>query len=350
MFLSLPLRTQLLDRFLCSASIVAFLGLNPAARCQSVGQSPQASNSAIVFPTVLSAFSQEPLSVPSFSYTAFPPCDDSGDMFFAAAPGGAVGGITYLSISSEGEEQTVYDVPKYVNDYAYGTYFSVSPDGRLQLLWVVPNQPVKWLRFDKDGELSGVVTVPVPSDIQVRSFAVTSHGYLLLLGYFPLTEAHGKKDGQTFRAIFAPNGNLVARLKTTKSGMQSNGMFAGPPEEPATAEGEQFFWITSSGNSMVVMDTDGNIVRTVRLPGARPKDQPVGLRISDDMALVTYINFKAAPQESYVLMNATTGLEEGLYLPPPTVRGSLTCFQSSKGFTFLNPSNGHLSLVESRLP
>lgn len=346
------MRMNLRKRVFCLAAVALSLSLAvcPKARCQSIAQESQSSVPPIVFPTVLRSFSQEPLSVPPFPYIGLAPCDDSGTMFFAAAPGGAIGGIAYLSISADGTRQTVYDVPKYVRDYAYNVSFAVTPDGKLQLLFVVPYQPVKWLRFDKDGELSSVVELPVPSDISVRSFAVTSQGYLLLLGYHPLTDAHGKDDGQTYRAIFAPNGSLVSTLKAEKSGMQSNLEFAGPPAEPAVAEGEQFFWLTSSGKSLVVMDTLGNIVRTLRLPGARPGDQAVGLHVSGDRALVTYIDFKASPQEAYVLLNATTGLEEGLYLPPPDLRGNLTCFQSSKGFTFLNPSKGRFSLIQSPLP
>lgn len=346
------MRMSLRERSLCLVAImVAFsLALCLEARCQSAAPQSYNANSPIVFPTVLSAFSQQPLSVAPFAYLRMAQCDDSGRMFFAAAPGGAVGGVTYLSISADGEEQANYDIPKYIKDYPYNASFSVTPDGMLQLLFVVPGQPVRWLKFDKQGALSNVVQLPVPSDISVRSFATTSQGYLLLLGYHPLTDTHAKTDGEAYRAIFAPNGNLVANLKTAKSGMQSNGTFADSPEEPATVEGEQFFWITSSGKSMVVMDTDGNVVRTLRLPGARPGDQAVGLRISGDMALVTYINFKATPHESYLLLNATTGLEYGLYLPPPDARGSLTCFQSSRGFTFLNFSKGHLRLVQSRLP
>lgn len=347
------MRMQPRRRSLCLVAIAVVIALSLAlrvdARSQSMAQRPYNRSPVVVFPRVLGAFSQEPLSVPAFGYLGAPQCDDSGTMFFAASAG-AVGAITYLSISSDGEEQTVYDIPKYVTDYAQNTSFSVSPDGILQLLSVVPGQPVKWLQFNRDGELSRVTDISAPSEIVVRSFAVTSRGYMLLLGYYPPTPEHGNEDGETYRAIFAPNGNLVTKLKAENSGMQSNGQLAGPPEEPAVAEGEHFFWITSSGKSMVVMDTDGNIVRTLRLPGARPGDQPTGLRISGDMALVTYTNFKATPQQSYVLLNATTGLEYGLYLPPPSIRGSLTCFQSSKGFTFLSYSKGHVSLVVSNLP
>lgn len=346
------MRMQLRKSLLCLSTVAFALsaGLCPEVRCQSLAQEPSNSSSPIVFPTVLSGVSQEPLSVPSFGYFGMAQCDDSGTMFFAAAAG-AVGGITYLSISSDGDEQTVYDLPKYVADAPHNTWFSVSPDGTFHLLYVVPGQPVKWLTFGKYGQVHAVVTLPIPSDINVRSVATTAQGYMLLLGYHPLTSAHAREDGDTYEAVFDPNGNLVTTLKPGNSGIQSNLQFAGPPAQPAVVEGEQFFWITSSGKSMIVIATDGSTVRRVRLPPApHPGDQIVGLRISGNLALITYMNFKASPHQSYLLLNAATGDEEGLFLPPFGVQGSMTCFQYSRGFTFLSYSKGRMSLVQSHLP
>jgi hypothetical protein len=299
------------------------LTLHAEGHCQSIAPELANSNPVILFPRTLQAFSQQPLSVRDFGYFGTAQCDDSGPMFFAASPG-AVGGITYLSVSADGEEHTGYDVPKYVTDDPCNTSFSISPNGKPQLLYAEPRQPVKWLGFDQDGELSSVTTLSAPSSIIVRSFAVTAQGYLLLLGYYPLTPAHSNHDGETYRAIFNSSGSLVAKLESEASGTQSNGQVAGPVEEPVAVEGEQFFRMASSGRNMVVMNTDGRIVRTLRLPDTRPGDPVNGLRISGSVALVTYINFKAAPQQSCVLLNAATGLEYGLCLPPAGARGGLT--------------------------
>lgn len=311
---------------------------------------PAAVATAPVMPRTLAVFSQEPLSVPPFGYLRTAQCDDSGTMFFAAAAPPRTG-VTYLSISADGQKQTVYQMPEYVDENPYNTLFSVSPDGRLQLLFVIPGeQPPRWLSFDKDGKLSRVVPLSAPPGIDVRSFATTSQGYLLLVGYHPLTEKHGKNDGETYTAIFDPRGELVAKLQSVNSGLQASGEFAGPPEEPAAVEGEQFFWIGNSGKSLIVTATNGSTVRRLSLPGARPGDQPIGLIMSGGLALISYLNMKATPRMSYLLLNASTGDRYGLYLEPAGMHASLGCFDSSRGFTFLSGNNGHQMLVQSALP
>lgn len=329
----------------------ASLILPATGRCQSVALGAGNPMPAPAMPETLRVFSEIPLSVPSFGYLGTAECDDSGTMFFAAATPPRTG-VTYLSISADGQKQTVYAMPKYIDENPYNTLFSVPPDGRLQLLFVVPGeQPPKWLSFDKKGELDRVVTLAAPAAIDVRSFTTTAQGYLLLVGYYPPTKAHGKNDGETYTGIFNPNGDLVARLASEDAGLQANGEFAGPPQEPAAVEGEQFFWISSSGKDLVVTATDGSIVRRLPLSGARPGDRVVGLRVSGNQALVTYINLKATPRLSYLLLNASTGDRYGLFLQPAGIRGGMTCYDSSRGFTFLSSSSsGHVDLVRSLLP
>jgi len=296
----------------------------------------------------LEVFKQIPLTVSPFGYLRMAQCDDSGDMFFAAAAPPR-SGVTYLSISNDGQKQTVYEIPKYVADNAYNSTFSVSSDGKLQLLFVVSGQPVKWLTFGRDGKLNRETTLSLPSDIDVRSFAVTSQGYLLLVGYQPPTDTHAKGEGRTYSAIFNYKGDVVAKLIPEDAGRQSNGQFTSP-EEPAVAEGENFFWIDNSGKYLVVTDTDGSTVRRLRIPEARPGDQIIGLSISNNLAVLTFMNGKATPRLSFLMLDTISGTRVGLFLPPTEVHGNLTCFDSSRGFTFLSNSSGHLSIVQSAMP
>ncbi|HVT96202.1 MAG TPA: hypothetical protein VHE33_01765 [Acidobacteriaceae bacterium] len=345
-------RTQLRSRVFCLAAIaIPFtLFVRADGRCQSILPGPGDSVPAPMIPQPLQVFSQVPLSTPPFGYLRTAQCDDSGTMFFAASTPPRTG-VTYLSLSADGQRQTVYPMPKYVDENPWNTLFSVPPDGKLQVLFVLPGQqPPRWISFDKDGKITRVVTLSAPSDIDVRSFAATSDGSLLLLGFYPLTKAHGKDEGNTYTAIFNRNGDLVTRLTPEDAGIQPNGQFAGSPEEPAAVEGDQFFSISSSGKSLEVIATDGSVVRRLPLPAVRPGDQLVGLNISGNLALMTYMNFKATPRSSYLLLNAATGEPYRFFLPPAAVQGSLTCFDSSRGFTFLSGGNGHLSLIQSALP
>jgi hypothetical protein len=74
------------------------------------------------------------------------------------------------------------------------------------------------------------------------------------------------------------------------------------------------------------------------------------LRISGNLALISSINLKATPRMSYLLLNASTGDRDGLFLQPAGIRASLGCFDSSRGFTFLSGDKNHLTLVRSVLP
>src|ERR1700679_2588463 len=77
-------------------------------RCQSVvpGTYPLP-----VMPRTLEVFSQVPLSVPPFGFLRTAQCDDSGTMFFAVTSGPPRSGVTYLSISADGQKQIVYHPP-----------------------------------------------------------------------------------------------------------------------------------------------------------------------------------------------------------------------------------------------
>ena len=334
----------------CLAAIALALVISGDAGGQSIAVPIDNSIPAPVLPQYLKVFTEIPLSVPPFGYLRTAQCDDSGTMFFAAALPPRTG-VTYLSISSDGQKQTVYHLPQEVVDMPYNTLFSVTPDGMLQLLLVVPGQQApRWFTFQKNGEVSRVVTLSAPVDIDVQSFSTTAQGYLLLVGYHPLTKAHVKDEGETYTAIFNDKGELVTKLTAEASGMQANGEFAGSPDEPAAVEGEEFFWIDSAGKKLVVTATDGSIVRRMPLPGARPGDQVMGLHISGHMALISYVNFKATPRMSYLLVDASTGDRYGLFLQPSGVKASLGCFDSSRGFTVLSGDRDHLTLLRSLLP
>ncbi len=314
----------------------------PEAAGKGLTEAPQ----PILFPTTLDIFSSTPLSVPPFGYYGAAQCDASGRMYFAAGNPPAAE-ATYLSISSDGQQQFVYSLPKAILDAPHNVSFYAADDGEMHFLVVQPGVSVQRLRFDKDGKLDGAEDLPVPANIMVNSFAVTNQEYLLLLGYYPLTTAHGSEDGGSYRAIFDVNGKRIAILSQEKesSGTDPSN---GPSQEAITAWGENFYWV--DGDSIIVMDTTGNEVR--RIPFSRPSNtaRVLRLHLSGGLAEVTFLDIKARPQTRYLVVNAATGDTYGLYLPPEGGPMSLTCFDSKEGMTFLAFKGGHLSLVQALVP
>lgn len=327
---------------LVSSRSVAQLPTAPHPPGNGVTETPQ----PILFSRTLDIFSSTPLSVPPFGYFGAAQCDASGRMYFAAGnPPSAE--ATYLSISSDGQQQFVYSLPKAVLDAPHNVSFYAASDGEMHFLVVQPGVSVTWLRFDKDGRLSGTEVLPVPTNIDVNSFAVTPEGYLLLLGYYPLTTKHGADDGSSYRAIFDVNGTRVATLAQEKesSGTDPSN---GPSQEAVTAWGGNFYWI--DGQSIVVMDTTGNVVRSLPFSMPSKTARVLGLHLSGGLAEVTFLDINARPQTRYLILNAATGDAYGIYLPPEGEPMNLVCFDSKEGFGFLAVKGGHLSLVQALRP
>ncbi|MGB6134665.1 MAG: hypothetical protein WBG54_23005 [Acidobacteriaceae bacterium] len=321
---------------------VAQLPAAPHAPATALSEAPQ----PILFPTTLDIFSSTPLSVPPFGYFGAAQCDASGRMYFAAGNPLAAD-VTYLSISSDGQQENVYSLPKAVLDAPHNVSFYAAGDGEMHFLVVQPGVSVTWLRFDKDGRLSGTEVLPVPTNIDVNSFAVTPEGYLLLLGYHPLTTAHGADDGSSYRAIFDINGKRIATLSQEKesSGTDPSN---GPSQEAVTAWGGNFYWI--DGQSIVVMDTTGNVVRSLPFSMPSKTARVLGLHLSGGLAEITFLDIKARPQTRYLIVNAATGDAYGIYLPPEGEPMNLVCYDAKEGFTFLGVMGGHLSLVQALAP
>jgi hypothetical protein len=316
---------------------------------QAVPRSPAPQSAGLLTsqlaPRALEAFTRVPLSVPPFGYFGTLQCDASGTMFFEA--GLPQNARAYLSISRDGQKQTIYSLPKDVTDQPHNTTFYASSDGELHLLVIQPGVGVKDFRFDPDGKLEGVTNLDAPSGILVKGFAVTSQGYILLLGFYPAPDNETRDAGATYRAIFKPSGALVTNLPNSREpGIDDtvNSLSEGHIE----ASGEDFYWTT--GNSILTMDTAGNIIHKLEIHKPNENDALNAIFVSGGMLAVGLLATGEHPlQYSYLVLGAATGDPYGLYLPPTGAR-HLACFDSKQGFTFLAVDHGHLNLVQALLP
>lgn len=305
----------------------------------------------IQFAQTLDVFTSIPLSIAPFGVLGSAQCDESGRMFFASFSSLVPGtqSAVFMSLSADGQRQAVYALPREVQDQPHNTDFYAASNGELHLVVVQPGIRVQWFRFDPAGKLEGEEDLPAPPDIVVRSFAVTGQGYLLLLGYRPVTTAHAAGDGKTYRAIFNSVGRLVKELAAADAGLGRDGIEQHPSEDFARADGETFY--ITNGHDLIEMDSVGDSLQTLLIQKPDPKDLVAGLHVSGGLAEITLLNFEPRQpgHPSFLVIGAADGEIRGLYLPPEHT--SLPeCFDSKQGFTFLHSDKGRLSLVRALLP
>lgn len=298
----------------------------------------------------LSIFSTTPLSVPPFGYFGTPQCDAAGRMFFKASVPPLGIGMVYLSISADGQRQSIYQLPKSLLKQRLDTLFYAASDGRFYILAHGPQIGIMWIRYETDGTVDKEVTLKTPANVFLDSFAVTPQGYLLLMAHHLIDGKQGTSEGAAYRAIFSPSGDVVKILPAGVSKSGQSGATPGLSGNRVTTDGETFYWL--SNNEMTVMDTDGSVIASYVIAAPTPKADAEGLRVSGSMAEITFgadAGIGKPVQSSYLVVDALTGSPYGLYLPPAQSM-NLACFSAKQGFTFLKYSSGRSSLVQALLP
>lgn len=299
----------------------------------------------ILFARTLQIFRTTPISIAPFGYFLPAQCDGAGRMYFDSGTPPS-NEHTYFSIDPDGTGQIVYRIPQDLDNQPHNGAFYAESSGKVDLLVSLPGSSLTWLRYDADGNLKSRARLDAPLDVTLVNFAVTDSGYLFLLAVHPRQTKPNEDSGKTWRAVFSPAGDLVTTLPAVALRDPS-----GVPGERVTAAGDKFYW--ASDRSIVVMDTTGTVEREIAFHKPDEKDLVSGLQISGNMAEITLMHVKPGGHNlapSYLVIDLTTGNPYGLYLPPAESPHSLTCFDSSRGFTFLGVIDHRLIVGQALLP
>lgn len=137
-------------------------------------------------------------------------------MFFEAA-GPPQPHRTFLSISSDGQKQTIYELPEDVLDEVDNTYFYAARDGQFYLLIKPPGGSLRLFTYDEDGKLKSRLALDAPKDVLLESFAVNSEGFVAVMAYHTGADARKTRQAASYRAIFNPAGSPVSTLPTANT-------------------------------------------------------------------------------------------------------------------------------------
>jgi len=298
----------------------------------------------ILFARTLQLFRNAPVSIAPFGFAIPAQCDGSGRMYFNSftPPSNE---HTYFSIGPDGTGQIVYPIPQDLDRQPHNDDFYVESNGKVDLLVMLPGSSLTWLGFNADGSLNSRTQLNVPTDLGLESLAVTDSGYMFLMAHHPEDKRRPEESGKTWRGIFRPTGDLVTTFPVAALKEPW-----GPPTERVTAAGEKFYWATD--HSIVVMDATGTVEREIPLHKPDARDLVSALQISGNMAELTLAHLFGDHKMSfsYLVVDLTSGNPYGLYLPPNEGLRQMTCFNSSRGFTFLGPVNKRMMLGQALLP
>lgn len=322
----------------------------PTAGQQTAGP-PEAPTAPIVAPSepilfarTLQIFRTTPISVAPFGYALPAQCDGSGRMYFNSFTPPSSEHI-YFSIGPDGAGQIVYSIPKDLDEQPHNDDFYVESSGKVDVLVMLPGASLTWLRFRADGSLQSRTKLDVPTDVALESLAVTDSGFLFLMAHHPEDKKRPEDSGKTWRGIFSTTGDRVTAFPTEARREPGTA-----PNERVTAAGEKFYRATQ--HSIVVMDTTGHREREITIHTPDEKDRVSGLQISGNMAEITLMRLTDHHRLSptYLVVDLTSGNPYGLYLPPEEDPHGFTCFDSSRGFTFLGPVKQRMVLGQALLP
>jgi len=300
-------------------------------------------------PTVLRESSSVPSQVPMFSALGSSQCDSDGNLYFNTSLDPRDSGL--LKIAHDGSKFRLYKLPSSDADtkYFFGQ-FNVTPSGDFRVLAQGSDHATYVFLFDASLGSTSKTKLELPDHVRVNSFAAFESGTLLVTGYFS-PKAEPQDQGKIYTAIFEASGKLRA-VVTAHFANFDLASIAKKFKEGGAAIGEDGFLYLLRPNEVVVISENGTIVR--RMPFNKPSAELIADRIDVsggllDIELLKDQGLGKELKAQFLVLNASTGKQVGLYHEPEPSFGSFVCFSRGEGFTFTTIRDDKLTLLTAPL-
>lgn len=291
----------------------------------------------------LKATSSTLTEVPFFTFYDTAKCDQSGEMFFHTGSLNSME-VLKLKLIAGSAEPTVYKATsEFVAQKAgFLVNFSVSPSGDLWMIGESRDREYYLFSFDSNGDTKSSSKLDVPEHLEIRDFAVSNSGVLLISGYFDRSAASGLQ-GKTFISLLDSSGKIRKRLDLES---QKHDFALEKLHEDSVVFGDDGLLYTLEPSGILVISPAGSLVRQIKFDKP-PGFSAVNLALSSGyLAVWLYKPSKNGPTVAeFLVIDASTGESLALYKPTNETGDVALCYSRKEGFTMWQVENHRIRLT-----
>jgi hypothetical protein len=301
-------------------------------------------------PILLTESWSKALEMPSFQYGELAQCDQDGNLYFHATS--SFNDSVVLKLKPSGSYAMLVLAP----EDAAGTYFlafRVSRDGRLRILTHANSGDQLYLyEFHSEDDPPKATPLQVPAGLDVLNFQALARGYIAVEGYMDKTSPNNK--GKSYLGKFDPAGKLIRESFDNASYLMANesGTWAASSAAAEADDGRNYLL---SGNDVIVLSADGDVIKKIHLDPPAKNYRPINIFTAGGVMAVAFFKPPEKGEETgrgflamYQTFDRYTGEALKLYKPSPDLGNNAVCF-TKQGFTFLTVQKKHLKLVGANL-
>lgn len=299
---------------------------------------------------ILKASSDHVTTVPTFS--AFLPvqCDGAGNLYFHLNRGNASynQGVV-MRVELDSDTPTLYKLQSNMEGNTDLAEYNVTPSGKVSFL-TQSDDGLGIFTFDSDGNVESKVQLSDSKFVEPQNFTVSERGAALISGYYN-KHANAQIQGKPFAGIFDQGGKLRRDLGSgADERVDLSTISKSLSDRGATVGADGNFYLLHS-DEILVLAENGDVLRKIEID--RPQAHAISRQIVESEGLIS-ITFRkpdthGAVVPEYLVLDAGTGAEFGLYEPSPELGNNCVCFSRRKGFEFYRVEQGYVKLVNAAL-
>lgn len=304
---------------------------------------------------LLTATKDTVMAGPTFSSMGESQCDDDGNLYFHVGDGVSFMNPTILKLGhSEDDHELFKPLPDKSASVRFAS-FSVTADGRVWVLtieWSEGTPSIVALSYDDKGAIASRIPFATPSGFLPRQFTAFTDDTFFVAGEISVGSG-SQKSTKSYAAMLDASGRVSREIDLDLSALKiQKGRL---PEGYTTAGRDGNLYLLLS-DKVAVVSRSGKLVR--QLPYEKPDPDTVATRLvvsGGHLAiwLATTTKVRRLINYRFLVLDAVTGDQIGLYKPSEELGESAECFSRANGFTFLKfikgNANGSIELLTAQV-
>jgi len=283
--------------------------------------------------------------VPTFSFFYPARCDKDGAIYFHLNKGSWNNmEVLKLKIVSGSAEPTTYLAPAdfTANKSGFFINFSVAPSGDLWMVGESLKREYFLFKFDSDGKPTAQTKLAVPEHLDLRDFAVSDQGSVLVSGSFD-RDANAGLSGKRYIALFDSSGRAQKEFDPKADGVDPN---SSGMHEGGIIYGDDGRLYVLLPQSILVVSQGGAVEK--RITFDKPKDfLAIHFAVSGGYLAVwlTKRNERGPLFTQFLTINISTGESMARYNTTAETGNAALCFSRKDGFMMWQIENQRLKLL-----
>jgi hypothetical protein len=309
------------------------------------GQQPAAPEAKILKPS-----SSHVTTIPTFGAFLPAQCDGAGNLYFHLDRGNAsYNQGVIMKVELDSETPTLYRLDSNLVNKTVFVSFYVTSLGKVWFL-VQSDDGISVVGFDSDGSVRSNVLLSESRDVKPLSFAISEHGVAVVAGYYD-SQASEQFRGRSVAALYDQTGRMRRDLTEGKvTGVDPVEITKTVADGGATVGPDGNFYFLRA-NEIVVISETGDVVRQLNFTRPQAHATVRQIAVSDGLLSIAFRKpgTERVMQAEYLVIDAATGNESGLYEPASELGNNSVCFSRRNGYEFFRVEQGYVKFVTAAL-